>query len=330
MSILLCYGTRPEFIKIKPIIQECRKRGIYFKTLYVGQHQNTGHDEAPSYAVEVPNADNRLDAIVSSIGVFTDQIFDGLTNVLVQGDTASAFTCALAAFHRNKTLLHLEAGLRTYDLKRPFPEEAYRQMISRIATIHLCPTAKAAAHLRAEKISALTFVIGNTALDNLRHLSIRYEDEVLITMHRRENLNNIKAWFQAFESLAVNNRHIKFVLPLHHNPGVTQHAGILQNVKVIEALPHDQCLDLLARCKLVITDSGGIQEEASYLKKAAIVCRHSTERTEGLGTHSFICDHPRDLANVFAEKLNLRISTPSPYGDGYASQKLLDLLYNEK
>ena len=330
MPILLCYGTRPEYIKLKPIIKECKARSISYRTLYIGQHCNLEVTEPADHVLSVSYADNRLDAIVSSIGAMTDQIFNGISHVIVQGDTATAFTCALAAFHRNKILLHLEAGLRTYDLKRPYPEEAYRQMISRIATINLCPTQRAATNLRNEKIYALAPVIGNTALDNLRDLSVTYGDEVLITMHRRENLQHIEAWFKAFENLALAYPELKFILPAHHNPSVTKHVSILRKVHAVDPLPHDDCLALLARCKLVITDSGGIQEEASFLKKTAIVCRASTERVEGIDTHAFLCPSPRQLHELFSAKLQYRVVLPSPYGDGFAASKLLDLLYNEE
>lgn len=330
MSLLLCYGTRPEYLKIKPIIEECKSRSIPYKLLYIAQHTNIEATDKPNYTITVASADNRLDAIVGSIGTISDSMFAGVTSVLIQGDTATAFTCALAAFHRNKTILHLEAGLRTYDLKRPYPEEAYRQMISRIATVHLCPTSHAAANLRSEKIDTLTTVIGNTSLDNLRDVPITYQDEVLITMHRRENLQRIESWFTAFEDLASKHKQVRFTIPLHHNPGVTKYAHIFKNVNAVPAMSHAECIALIGKCKLVITDSGGIQEEASFLKKATIVCRRSTERTEGLGTHSFLCDTPNQLAELFGKYYGKIILDPSPYGDGYAARKLLNLLYNDK
>ena len=329
--ILICFGTRPEYIKIKPLLKAFDGK-IPYKLLFTGQHKDLlSHVKGDIRRLEIKDGKNRLDSIVSSI-MNNDEVFEGVSSVLVQGDTTSVFSLALAAFHRKLKVIHLEAGLRTYDLNNPYPEELNRQMVTRIADIHLCPTQEAYDNLIREKTLGSKFVVGNTVLDNLVDKTISYEDKVIVTMHRRENHHNMKEWFEEIDILAQENSNLEFILPIHPNPNVKKHEHLLKHVKVVPPMNYDEFVDELASCRFIITDSGGIQEESSFLRKKCIVCRKTTERVEGMGTFSTLVMKPEDLQNAFKWANNDYVpdeNEPCPYGDGHASEKILDILKNE-
>ena len=237
------------------------------------------------------------------------------------------FPLALAAFHRQIKVIHLEAGLRTYDKWNPYPEEFNRQAVSRIADIHLCPTELAASNLRKEGIVDNVFISGNTVLDNIREVPAKYRDIIVVTMHRRENHHWIEQWFEKINLLAKNNPSLEFVLPIHPNPNVYKHREILTDVKVVSPLEYNSFIELLAKAKFVITDSGGIQEETSFFFKKCIVCRKATERSEGLGVFSFLCETPDHLEDLFNTINDDYIPDGDcPYGDGYAAESILEYL----
>lgn len=325
MRVLLCFGTRPEWLKIKPIIQQLG--GDQCKLLFTGQHQDLLEDVVVDYAITmVPswNDANRLDQVISDcIMQFPAGDFD---SVLVQGDTASAFGCALAAYHRRLPLLYVEAGLRSYNLNHPYPEEGYRQMISRLATVCYAPTKLSARNLSNERVAGQILVTGNTSLDNLLQYKdqCQYWDKVLVTMHRRENHSNMRQWLTAINDLAAANPSLEFTMPIHPNPNVSRYRQLLPAVKVIDPLEHDQLLQILSKVKLVITDSGGLQEEGSFLNKKVVVCRQTTERPEAIATgHLHLCPSPTQLAPIFSSLItNCTISTPCPYGDGMAAGRI--------
>ncbi len=323
--ILFCYGTRPEYIKIKKLIE--LSGNLPHKILFVSQHKDIAVGNY-DYKIEIENGENRLDAIIKSI--LTDKIehvFKGINYVLVQGDTATSFGLALAAYHREIKIIHLEAGLRTYDNKNPYPEEAYRQFTSSIADIHLCPTTLNRDNLLKENVQGQIHVVGNTVIDNLNDDNIVYENIVLITLHRRENHKDIVNWFTELNKLAKNHPDIRFILPIHPNPNVFNHKNILTNVEVIDPVSHEQFIELMKRVKLIISDSGGIQEEASFLKKKVIVCRKKTERVESINKNSFLCEEPNQLEKIFEKLINdYEVNYPSPYGDGKSSEKILQIL----
>ena len=326
--MLICFGTRPEYIKIKPIL-DVFKGEIPYKILFTGQHTDLlAHIEGDFVRLNVQNGENRLDSIVSSI-MNQGHIFENVTSVMVQGDTTSAFAVALAAFHRQIPVIHLEAGLRTYDLAHPYPEEFNRQAISRLAAVNLCPTARSYSNIEGEKTPGQRFIVGNTVLDNLTHLTPSYNDNVIVTMHRRENHHWMDQWFIKIDELAANHPELNFILPLHPNPNVKKHVELLQNVLVIDPVPYDDFMSMLASCKFAITDSGGLQEELSFFNKLCIVCRTQTERKMGIGTFSFLCKHPDDLSRLF-DNVNSNYQSAegisSPYGDGKSSEKILKLI----
>ena len=227
--ILICYGTRPEWIKVKPIIDEMRKDVLPFKTLFTGQHTNIV-DNLADFNLKINDiGDNRLNNIVSEILNSESDIFNNITHILIQGDTTSVLSLALNAYHRKIKIIHLEAGLRTYNFDNPFPEEMNRQLVSRISDIHLCPTELNKKNLISEKCGGQIYVVGNTVLDNIKNINTTYGNTVLVTLHRRENHDNIKNWFQEISNIAKRYTDLKFILPIHPNPNVKKYQHILSN-----------------------------------------------------------------------------------------------------
>ena len=327
--ILLTYGTRPEYIKIKPIISVLREHQTPFKVLFTGQHKDIANGFYDFKIDMIENGDNRLDNVITNLMNLPNEIFDGITYILVQGDTTSVVGLALSALHRKIKLIHLEAGLRTYDTNNPYPEENNRRIVSTIASIHLCPTRQNAKNLYSENIRKNIFVVGNTVLDNLVDYKEKceYTNKVLITMHRRENHDKIDGWFTAINNLAFEYPELEFILPIHPNPNVQKHKDLLTNITVIEPLQHDELLEILVKTKLVITDSGGLQEECSFFNKKCLVARKVTERPESVGTTSFLVYEPSDLKDIFKKHINNHIvDIHSPYGDGKSAIKICQIL----
>lgn len=328
--ILVCVGTRPEWIKIKPIIIKNEEMGnpIRFDLLFTGQHENIIKDKdfSPSYSVYIEKGINRLNSIFSSILKESDIIFkdNSFDYIMVQGDTSSALALAISAFHHGIKIIHLEAGLRTNDVKNPYPEEFNRQAISKISDIHFCPTKGNLENLNKEGIFKNAFVVGNTSLDNIKNTETSEDNIVLVTMHRRENQEIMNLWFNSIESISSKYKELSFILPLHPNPEVSKLKGLLKNVNVIDPLEHSDLIVILSKAKICITDSGGIQEEASFLKKKTIVCRKITERVESIGQSGILCKRPEDLEEAFVSMLNSPdIKGECPYGDGDASEKII-------
>ena len=325
-KILICFGTRPEWLKVKPLIKILDKS--QYSLLFTGQHPDLLNNINVDFKINMKNHHNRLDQIISDCMLqFPDGDFN---SVLVQGDTGSAFGCALAAYNRKLKIYYLEAGLRSYNLDHPYPEEAYRQMIARISDVNLCPTELSLKNLVDEHTNGVCHVIGNTVLDNLLNYKDKceYTNKILVTMHRRENLHWMNHWFIEINKLASKNPDLEFILPIHPNPNVQKHKHLLSNVTVINPLSHPELLDILVKCRLVISDSGGLQEEGSFFNKKVIVCRTTTERPEAIKTgHLHICKSPNDLKSKFGELIdNYYIDVKCPYGDGKSSIKFKNIL----
>ena len=302
-----------------------------YKLLFTGQHIDLLKDVEVDYKITISENANRLDSIISDCMLqFPNGDFRG---VLVQGDTGSAFGCSLAAFNRKLRIYYLEAGLRSGNLQHPYPEEGYRQMIARIADVNFAPTELSSDNLKGEKVHGKTFIVGNSVLDNLTDLGeCTTENLILVTLHRRENLHWMSEWFTEIEKLAVSNPQFKLVLPIHPNPKIREHRPLLRNVTVVEPMEHEYLINTLRKSVLVISDSGGLQEEGTFFNKKVIVCRKTTERPEGIDTgHLHMCETPKDLSDLFGKLIkNPYISTSCPYGDGYTSEKVLDILRNEE
>ena len=327
MRLLICFGTRPEYIKVKSLIDKLPSDKIIVKTLFTGQHVDLVKNVNFDHILKISNnSDNRLNNIVTSILSY-DHIFNDVDYVLVQGDTTSAMALALSAFHFGKKVIHLEAGLRTGNKYDPYPEELNRQLISRIADINLCPTKQNKQHLLKENITSQIYVTGNTGLDNIDKSGCIYGNKVLITLHRRDNHQIMDQWFHVLSALAQKYPDLEFIIPLHPNPNVQKHKKLLKGVTVMKPIDHLSLIKLLKECKFVISDSGGLQEEASFLNKKIIVCRRTTERPETINSHSIMCFWPNQLENIVDNIYhNYKIDAECPYGDGYAWKKICDVL----
>jgi UDP-N-acetylglucosamine 2-epimerase (non-hydrolysing) len=331
-KILVCYGTRPEWIKVKSVINSFKKNNIIYKTLFTGQHKDIVEQNA-DYNINISQNGNRLNNIVSSIVDMPDYVFDGITHVLVQGDTTSVLSIALNSYHRNIKIIHLEAGLRTYDFENPFPEEMNRQLVSKMSSIHLCPTEMNKLNILEEKCSGDVYVVGNTVLDNLVDFKnqCEYADEILVTLHRRENHDKIEEWFRVIEDIALKNPDLKFTIPIHPNPNVDKHKYIFKKVNVIDPLSYDDFIQKLVKVKMVITDSGGLQEECSFFNKKCLVCRETTERPESLGFTSFLVGEPNNLYEMFNKHINdFEVNEICPFGNGDSSKKIVNIIKNIK
>lgn len=327
--ILICFGTRPEYIKLKSIISNSKDYSLQIKTCFTGQHNDLLKDIKVDYRLEFENgySINRLNDIFINI-LKNTYIFNNISHVMVQGDTTTALAIVISAFHMKKKIIHLEAGLRTYNINDPYPEEMNRQLISRISDIHLCPTENNKNNLLNENIDKnKIYVVGNTGLDNIKKNNLTYENIILITLHRRNNLDCIELWFKEINTLAKQNQNIQFILPIHPNPDIQKFRYLLTNVNVIEAIGHDDTINLIKKCKFIISDSGGIQEEASFLNKKIIICRQYTERQEILNTHGILCQDHLNLTKIFYSLLNnYKINKQCPFGDGYSYKKILPIL----
>jgi len=328
MKILICVGTRPEWLKIKPIINLLDKSE--FDLLFTGQHIDLLSEIDFHHKINILGNGNRLSNVVSSCLLSMPKL--DYDYVLVQGDTASAFGCALSSFHNKIKIIHLEAGLRTYDNDNPYPEESYRQMISRIADINFCPTELSYNNLISENVFGKSYIVGNTVLDNLLNYKkdVIYGNKVLVTLHRRENHSIMDLWFKNINIVAEKHPNLKFILPIHPNPNVLKYRDILSdNIEVANPLSHNDLINVLVNCRFVITDSGGIQEEATFLNKISIVCRKTTERPEGIKTgHLHLCNNP-DKLSYYVDNIadnNFVITNKCPYGDGKSSEKIIKIL----
>jgi UDP-N-acetylglucosamine 2-epimerase (non-hydrolysing) len=226
--ILFCFGTRPEWLKIKPIIKLLRRTD--YRLLFTGQHADLLNSIEVDYQIQMNNSSNRLDSIISDCMIQFPN--DDFKSVLVQGDTGSAFGCAIAAFNRGIKIYYLEAGLRTYNLQHPYPEEGYRQMIARISDVNFSPTELSKQNLLDERVTGKCFVVGNTVLDNLIDYKEKceYTNTILITLHRRENHHIMDRWFSKIDNMAKKYPHINFILPIHPNPNVQKWKHLLKNI----------------------------------------------------------------------------------------------------
>jgi len=379
-TILLVFGTRPEAIKMCPLVLEFKKHPDFFQTLVcvTGQHREMLDqvlrlfDIHPDYDLNVMQQGQDLYDITSRVLVGMREVLVGCSPdlVLVHGDTTTSTAAALAAFYQQIPVGHIEAGLRTYNIYSPWPEEMNRQLTGRIATYHFSPTRLAADNLSSERIHGQVVVTGNTVIDALhivvtklqqdRHLaeqqtaairqlgydSNRISDNrrlVLITGHRRENFGQgFISICEAIRDLAVRFPEVDFVYPVHLNPNVRQpihqvlgdHLNHADNIFLIEPLEYLPFVYLMERCTLVLTDSGGIQEEAPGLGKPVLVMRNTTERPEAMSSgtvHLVGTDYHRIMDEVSTLLTNQvayeqMSHTINPYGDGHACERIVKYL----
>lgn len=299
--LLLCYGTRPELIKLFPLMNEFKKQSIHFKTLFTGQHKHLIKDyedliEPPSYTFDIFKAGQSLDEIYSKILVQCHKLFSNKNTttikcVIVQGDTTSGTAIAHSAFHHKIPVAHIEAGLRTGRKYSPFPEEINRSIISRLATFHFAPTKEAYSNLIKENINKESiFLVGNTIADAVTHFQLpdkTYNNYILITLHRRENWGiKMTKMLTEINQCAENYPKTEFKFIYHPNSKelITE---ILksENISILPPQNYKTFIHLIAECRFLITDSGGIQEEAMCLGKILMICRDTTERPEVISNH---------------------------------------------
>jgi UDP-N-acetylglucosamine 2-epimerase (non-hydrolysing) len=367
--LLVLFGTRPEAIKMAPIIRECRGRTHVPRPVVcaVGQHRELLEpvidyfDLRPDRRVEVLRRGQTLAELTGAALLAIDALLVEVAPdcVLVQGDTTTAMAASLAAFYRAVPVAHVEAGLRTGDLWAPWPEELNRRIVSLSAALHFAPTARAAEALLTEGApAAAVHVTGNTVIDALlwtvdreqqrRGLWERKYDMlgsrrmVLVTGHRRESFGpGLEAVCTAIGELARRFEDVEFVYPVHLNPSVSGPVGRMlssrPNVHLLEPAPYPEFVWLMQRSTLIVTDSGGVQEEAPSLRKPVLVTRETTERPEAVeagaaelvGT-SFdtIVRRASLLLTDEAEYARHQVDV-SPYGDGRAAERIVDVLYGK-
>lgn len=360
MNILLVFGTRPEAIKMCPLVLEFKKhKDIICRVCLTGQHKDMVSDVMDIFGV---SADYNLNLMQpqQTLGMITTGILKGLEEildrekcdfVLVHGDTTSSFSAALAAFYHHIPVGHVEAGLRTYNLQSPFPEEFNRQVVDIISDLYFAPTERAKKQLLAEgKAEDRIYVTGNTVIDALK-TTVRegYQNDILnwaegskliiVTAHRRENIGeNMKHMFSAIRRIAEDNPDVRIIYPIHKNPAVrkiaAQYLKDCEHIRVIEPLDVIDFHNLVAGSYLILTDSGGIQEEAPAMGKPVLVMRDTTERPEGVeaGTLKLVGtneDRIYAAANELIRKKDVyeRMSKAvNPYGDGHASERIVEII----
>ncbi len=360
IKILLIFGTRPEAIKMCPLIKELKsRRNVETIVCVSGQHCQMLNqvlavfDVMPDYDLQVMRENQALAELTARILLGVNEVLDKEKPdiVLVHGDTTTSFVSALACFYKGIPIGHVEAGLRTYQLQAPFPEEFNRQAIDLITQYYFAPTILARDNLLREgKHYERIFITGNTGIDALRttiradysHPLLNWAQGsrlILITAHRRENLGNpMMNIFRAIRRVIQECSDVKVIYPVHLNPIIMQIAqielGEEEHVKLIPPLEVVDFHNLMARCDLILTDSGGIQEEAPSLGKPVLVMRNTTERTEGIeagtlklvGTdENSICHSVHQLLSEPSEYAKMAKAT-NPYGDGNASKRIADIL----
>lgn len=334
-KVMVCYGTRPEVIKVSPVIRELQRRGLACCTVFTGQHKDLYEDvrdmaPEPDYNLAVMQDNQSLTDIVARLAVsFVPVLRKEKPDILlVQGDTSTAAVCALLGFYEKVPVGHIEAGLRTYDLSSPFPEEGNRQLISRIAKYSWAPTERAYRALLSEGVSGVSLT-GNTVIDACLafNFPVTYSDKVLVTLHRRENFGEkMERQFQQIEELAARHRNIEFIFPMHPNPNVQRHRHLLRHVNVIPPLGYPEMMRLLSSVSCVISDSGGIQEECAAFRKRILVCRDTTERQEGIEAGFARLVDAEIIENFDWAMSPDRWNGVNPFGDGLASERIVDTL----
>jgi UDP-N-acetylglucosamine 2-epimerase (non-hydrolysing) len=368
-KLLFVYGTRPEAIKMAPLVREFRKypRDFDVKVCLTGQHRQMLDQTNAFFSI---SGDYDLNLMTPNQTLFdiTARCLTGLREVLedagpelvfVQGDTSSVAAGALAAFYKQIPVAHIEAGLRSGDKYAPYPEEVNRILTGHIADLHFAPTARAVNNLRNEGITKNVYMVGNTVIDAL-HLGleiIRRDNTIrgaetfpfldfskriiLVTGHRRESFGEgFENICRAIAHIAEKYGDLQFLYPLHFNPRVREPANrILQgrtNVFLVEPLDYPALIWLMEKCFLVLTDSGGIQEEAPALGKPVLVMREVTERPEGIeaGTAKLAGARFESLVSSMEELLDspaayaAMANAVNPYGDGSAAKRIVEIVKN--
>ena len=366
LHVLSIFGTRPEAIKMAPVVSQLQKEsGIRSTVCVTGQHRemlNAVLDffvVRPDVSMDVMQPNQSLNGLFARVLEAADKTLQDHSPdvVLVHGDTTTAAACALAAFHSGIAVGHVEAGLRTGDLQQPFPEELNRRLIDEVATYLFAPTASAKANLTADRVAGHILVTGNTVIDSLAETAQRIKNSpefndalasgfsfikpdrqmVLVTGHRRENFGD--GFEQICDALIeiAEKSNAQIVYPVHLNPAVRvtvlSRLQGYDRIHLIEPVNYAEFVWLMMRSDLILTDSGGVQEEAPFLGKPVLVMRNVTERPEALktGLVELVGTDAQRIAGAAMVRLTSSksgsVSEPmSPYGDGHAAQRIVDAL----
>lgn len=366
--VMLVFGTRPEAVKMCPLVKELRSRQNLETVVCVsGQHRSMLDQVLHTFGV-VPDYDLSIMNESQTLFDITTEVLNNIKTVLkkvrpdivlVHGDTSTAFAAALAAFYLNIPVGHVEAGLRTYNIHSPYPEEFNREAVGIISALHFAPTKSAKANLvREGRAQESIFVTGNTAIDALRttvrkdysHRELQWAQGsrlILITAHRRENLGSpMHSMFRAIKRVLDEHADVKAIYPMHLNPAVRSAAKKIfgdsgmnegrERLHLIEPLDVLDFHNFLAYSYLILTDSGGIQEEAPSLGKPVLVMRRTTERPEGVnaGVIKLVGTDEESIYNNFTELLDdtavydKMAHASNPYGDGHACERIADIIEN--
>ena len=359
-KVMLVFGTRPEAIKMCPLVKELKSRqSIKTIVCVTGQHRQMldqvleAFDVTPDYDLSIMKDKQTLfditTNILNSIGKVLDEVKPDV--VLVHGDTSTTFVTALACFYKQIAVGHVEAGLRTYNIYSPYPEEFNRQAVSIISKYNFAPTELSKENLIKEgKVESGIFVTGNTAIDALKttvkkdytHPELEWAKGsrlIMITAHRRENQGQpMHNMFRAIRRVMDENPDVKAIYPIHMNPVVRQAAdeelGGCDRIHIIEPLEVLDFHNFLAQSFMILTDSGGIQEEAPSLGKPVLVMRDTTERPEGIkaGTLKLVGTDEEVIYNNFklllenSKEYEAMSKASNPYGDGFACKRIADIL----
>lgn len=359
-KIMLVFGTRPEAIKMCPLVNELKTRkDIKTVVCVTGQHRQMldqvleTFNVKPDYDLSIMKEKQTLFDITSNILISIKSVLEKEKPdvVLVHGDTSTTFVTALACFYLQIPVGHVEAGLRTYNIYSPYPEEFNRQAVSIISRYNFAPTERSKANLIKEgKDEKTIWVTGNTAIDALKttvsnsytHPELEWAKGsrlIFITAHRRENLGEpMHHMFRAIRRVMDEHPDVKALYPIHMNPIVRKAAdeelGQLDRVHIIDPIEVFDCHNIMARSYMILTDSGGIQEEAPSLGKPVLVMRDTTERPEGIvaGTLKLVGTTEEVIYKSFKELLedkdayNAMAHAANPYGDGFACKRIADIL----
>lgn len=333
---MIVFGTRPEIIKLYPVIKEMKD--VYL--VWTGQHDELAKQMLKDLNIKV-DENLKVMSLNQSLTILTIKLHQKISEILerikpetviVQGDTTSAMVAALEAYYHKIPVAHIEAGLRTGDIYQPFPEEINRRIITQIAETNFTPTRSATINVLLESMG-FTYETGNTAIDTLKEFSKkirgRRKKKVLMTIHRRENIDKIPNILEQVNTFVVVNPDWKVIVPLHPNPNVRKkfyQIVLPEQIKLIEPLSYFGMIKEMKESAFIVTDSGGIQEEAPTLNRFVFVIRESTERKEGLGE----CAKLVDIADLFFE-MESAIHQPirkltNPYGDGHAGRRIAQFL----
>ena len=363
LRIMSVFGTRPEAIKMAPLVKELSAREEIESICCVTAQHREMLDSVlqvfglkPDWDLDIMTPRQTLSTITSKCLTGMDEAIDALKPdmILVHGDTSTTFAGALSAFYHQVPVGHVEAGLRTYDKYSPYPEEMNRKLVTQIADLYFCPTENNRENLRREAVAEGVFVTGNTVIDALKttvrpdyvfdteelnRLPYGGKKILLVTCHRRENYGQpMEDIMSALAHIARTHEDVELVYPVHLSPVVQEcarkHLGDIPNVHLIAPLAADEMHNLMARCYLVLTDSGGLQEEAPALGKPVLVLRRETERPEAVqaGTVKLAGVRYEDIVRMADELIDdpaayaAMAHAVNPYGDGGACRRIADAI----